>query len=68
MAGPDDRKTNSDEPSGEYATFKSLVRHVVSVPKKELDRREEYYQQEKGSISTAGHKKPFLSTDGGVKK
>jgi hypothetical protein len=68
MAGPDDRKTNNDEPSGEYAAFESLLRHVVSVPKKELERREEYYRQEKGSTSTAGHKQPFLSTGRSVKK
>jgi hypothetical protein len=34
-------------PSEEYSRFEQLVRHVVAVPKTELDKREAAYQRKK---------------------
>ena len=39
--------TPKSEKSEEYSRFESLVRQVIAVPKKELDRREAAYQRDR---------------------
>jgi hypothetical protein len=45
-------KTNKP-PSEEYANFEKLAKQLISVPKSEIDKREEEYQRQK----KAGKKK-----------
>jgi hypothetical protein len=41
------KKKPRKPPSEEYSRFESLVKQVIAVPKKELDKREAAYQRKK---------------------
>jgi hypothetical protein len=54
------------KPTTEYERFNSLVRQVLSVPKAEIQRREEEYKRETASKPKRGPKKKNVSHDSGV--
>jgi hypothetical protein len=54
------------KPPTEYDRFTSLVKQVVSVPKAEIQRREQEYQREAASKPKRGPKKKTVSRDSGV--
>jgi hypothetical protein len=54
------------KPPTEYDRFTSLVKQVISVPKAEIQRREEEYQREVASRPKRGPKKKNVSRDSGV--
>lgn len=52
--------------SEEYDRFNRLVKQVLSVPKAEIERREEEYKREAASKPKRGPKKKIASRDSGV--
>jgi hypothetical protein len=54
------------KPTTEYDRFTSLVKQVISVPKSEIQRREEEYQREAASKPKRGPKKKIVSRDSAV--
>jgi hypothetical protein len=54
------------KPTTEYERFTSLVRQVLSVPKAEIQRREEEYKREAASRPKRGPKKKTASRDSGA--
>jgi hypothetical protein len=54
------------KPPMEYDRFTSLVKQVLSVPKAEIQRREEEYQREAASRPKRGPKKKAVSRDSGA--
>jgi hypothetical protein len=68
LGRPNKPDNQDSEQSGEYAVFASLLHDVLSVPKSELDKREEQYQEKKVSMEKCGHNQAFLSTGWSVKK
>ena len=50
----------SKEPSAEYRAFDDLLKHVLSVPKSELDNREAEYQKTK-TKKQSNRKTPILT-------
>jgi hypothetical protein len=47
------KRPKADQPSEEYALFEKLAKQLISVPKRELEKREAEYQKQKKSA----HKK-----------
>jgi hypothetical protein len=54
------------KPTTEYDRFTSLVKQVLSVPKAEIQRREEEYKRETASRPKRGPKKKTASRDSGA--
>ena len=54
------------KPPTEYERFTSLVKQVLSVPKAEIQRREEEYKREAASRPKRGPKKKTASRDSGA--
>jgi hypothetical protein len=54
------------KPPTEYDRFTSLVKQVLSVPKAEIQRREEEYKREAALKPKRGPKKKNVSHDSGV--
>jgi hypothetical protein len=54
------------KPTTEYDRFTSLVKQVLSVPKAEIQRREEEYKREAASSPKRGPKKKTASRDSGA--
>jgi hypothetical protein len=52
--------------SEEYDRFTNLVKQVLSVPKAEIQQREEEYKREAASKPKRGPKKKTASRDSGV--
>ena len=51
------------KPSTEYDRFTQLVDHVLSVPKAEIQRREQEYKREAASKPKRGPKQKAVSRD-----
>jgi hypothetical protein len=49
------------QPTTEYDRFTSLVKQVISVPKAEIQKREEEYKREAASKPKRGPKKKIVS-------
>ena len=54
------------KPPTEYERFTSRVKQVLSVPKAEIQRREEEYKREAASRPKRGPKKKTASRDSGA--
>jgi hypothetical protein len=43
------KKSKSSKPSEEYQRFEKLAKHLISVPKSEIDKRQAEYEKKKGA-------------------